>query len=65
MGVGIAVSSDAHIAPQIGRFSAVERMLEEIHFPEELIMNRGREPFLRELAASGVCDLSQVLGEQS
>ncbi len=56
MGVGIVVSSDAHIAPQIGDFPIAVRMLEEIHFPEELIMNRGREPFLREVAASGVCD---------
>ena len=58
LGVGIVVSSDAHIAPQIGDFPAAERMLEEIHFPEELIMNRGREPFLRELAAAGVRDLT-------
>lgn len=57
LGVGVAVSSDAHVAPRIGRFPTVERMLEEIHFPEELIMNRGREPFLRELAVAGVCDL--------
>lgn len=54
MGVGIAVSSDAHIAQDIGVFPTAEAMLEEIHFPEELIMNRGREPFLGELAASGV-----------
>ena len=54
LGVGIAVNSDAHMAWQIGRFDHVKAMLEEIHFPEELIMNRGREPFLRELAAAGV-----------
>lgn len=57
LGVGVVVSSDAHVAPRIGQFPTVERMLEEIHFPEELIMNRGREPFLRELAAAGVRDL--------
>ena len=57
LGVGVAVSSDAHVASRIGQFPTVERMLEEIHFPEELIMNRGREPFLRELAAAGVRDL--------
>ena len=28
------------IAPAIGKFPCAERMLEEIHFPEELIMNR-------------------------
>ena len=60
-GVGVVVSSDAHIAPLIGQFDRVGTMLEEIHFPEELIMNRGREPFLRELAASGVCDLTDLL----
>lgn len=58
LGVGVVVSSDAHIAPQIGQFPSVERMLEEIHFPEELIMNRGREPFLHELAAAGVSEFS-------
>lgn len=58
MGVGIVVSSDAHIAPRIGRFPSVEKMLDEIHFPEDLIMNRGRAPFLGELAASGVRELS-------
>lgn len=57
LGVGIAVSSDAHLAMEIGRYPEATSMLEEIHFPEELIMNRGREPFLRELAASGVCVL--------
>lgn len=55
LGVGIAVSSDAHIAPQIGVFDAASSLLDEIHFPEHLIVNRGRDPFLRELAASGVC----------
>ena len=61
LGVGITVDSDAHMAWQIGRFGNVRAMLEEIHFPQELIMNRGREPFLRELAAAGVCDLTEVL----
>ncbi|MFR4804493.1 MAG: hypothetical protein ACLT98_14955 [Eggerthellaceae bacterium] len=34
LGVGVVVSSDAHVAPRIGQFPTVERMLEEIHFPE-------------------------------
>lgn len=59
LGVGIAVSTDAHIAPQIGRFHAAPTLLEEVHFPEELIVNRGRAPFLAELAAAGVCDLRE------
>ena len=61
LGCGICVDSDAHIAPQIGRYGCVTDMLEEIHFPEELIVDRGCEPFLRELAASGVADLTGLL----
>ena len=56
LGVGITVDSDAHIAWQIGRFDRVKAMLEEIHFPQELIMNRGREPFLTTLSAAGLCN---------
>ena len=54
LGVGIVVSSDAHIAPAIGKFPCAERMLEEIHFPEELIMNRGRAAMLGAMAAAGL-----------
>ena len=61
LGVGVTVDSDAHMAWQIGQYDSVTAMLEEIHFPEELIMNRGREPFLRELAAAGVSDLTNLL----
>lgn len=57
LGVGITVSSDAHIAPQIGRFDAAERMLAEIHFPRELIMNRGCEAFMQAIEASGVSNV--------
>ena len=57
LGVGIAVSSDAHIACDLGKYAHVEDMLEEIHFPEELIMDRGRDVFLAELATAGVCDI--------
>lgn len=53
LGVGIVVSSDAHIAPAIGQFPHAERLLEEIHFPEELIMNRSREALVGALAAAG------------
>ena len=53
LGVGIVVSSDAHIAPAIGQFPHAERLLEEIHFPEELIMNRNREALVGALAAAG------------
>lgn len=57
LGVGIAVSTDAHIALNIGKYPTVCAMLEEIHFPQELIVNRARVPFLTELAAAGICDL--------
>lgn len=57
LGVGIAVSTDAHIATDIARFPRALGMLEEIHFPEELIMTRSRASLVGELAAAGVCDL--------
>lgn len=40
LGVGICVNSDAHFAGMIGDFSHAVQMLEEIGFPEELIINR-------------------------
>ena len=57
LGVGITVSTDAHIATDIGRFDLSQRFLESIHFPQELIMNRSREVLLNEMALAGVCDL--------
>ena len=57
LGVGIAVSSDAHIATNIGRLGAAIEMLEEIHFPLELIANRSRASFTEALAAAGMIDL--------
>ena len=44
-GTSIVVSSDAHSAWMIGEFSLAEKMLEEIHFPEELIANRTLDAF--------------------
>ena len=49
MGCGITVSSDAHMASRIGKFPRAEEMLAEIHFPEELIMNRSRASLLAAL----------------
>ncbi|SFL53160.1 putative hydrolase [Lachnospiraceae bacterium KH1T2] len=46
LGTKIAVSTDAHISVDIGRFNNTVTMLEEIHFPEELIANRNAEVFL-------------------
>ena len=39
LGVFISVSSDAHFAYHIGNYEHALAMLEEIHFPEELIAN--------------------------
>ena len=61
LGVGIVVSTDAHICPDVGHFELSCAMLEEIHFPQELIVNRSLEAFVGELAASGVCDLTELL----
>lgn len=60
LGVGIAVSSDAHLAQAIGSYPRTQDMLEEIHFPQELIMNRDRATLLDALAAASVCDLRDV-----
>lgn len=61
LGVGITTSTDAHIATDIGRFEQTEGLLEEIHFPEELVMNRSRAVLLDEMAAAGVCDLREFV----
>lgn len=58
LGVGIIVSSDAHIAMDIGAFPHAEGLLEEIHFPEELIVNRDRSTLLTAMARAGVCDIA-------
>jgi len=50
LGVMISTGTDAHIACDVGRFDAVAALLDEIHFPEELIATRSKEVFL------GVCE---------
>ena len=60
MGVGIVVSTDAHVASVIGRFPHAQDMLESIGFPRELIMNRDRTTFLGALADAGVCNLTEL-----
>lgn len=57
-GVGVTVSSDAHICCDVGRFPNVTALLEQIGFPPELVMNRDRASFLGALAAAGVCDVA-------
>lgn len=54
LGVMISTGTDAHIACDVGRFDAVEALLNEIHFPEELIATRSAAAFLEALALSGV-----------
>lgn len=49
MGAKIVVSSDAHSCFQVGAFEHALKMLEEIDFPEALIMNLNAERFLRYL----------------
>lgn len=65
LGVGITVSSDAHVACDIGRYPDVSAMLEEIHFPYELIMNRDRASMLAALDAAGVCDARSIVPDCS
>ena len=60
MGVGIVVSTDAHLAPLIGQFPHAQTMLESIGFPSELIMNRDRRTFLESLADAGICNLTEL-----
>ena len=46
LGTKITVSSDAHSAFYVGRYPEARKMLEEIHFPEELIVSRNKNSFL-------------------
>lgn len=52
-GIPVAVSTDAHNCWNIGRFDKALAMLEEIHFPQELIATRSADAFL-EAVHSGV-----------
>ena len=45
LGTMVATGTDAHIATAVGHFSALPAMLEEIHFPPELIATRTRGGF--------------------
>ena len=42
---GIVVSSDAHFCSEIGEYSLALKALEDINFPEELIINRDLKSF--------------------
>ncbi len=64
LGVPAAVTTDAHICLKVGQVSQVLGMLNEIHFPQELIMTRSRKTLLRAMKESGVCDLEHELSEE-
>ncbi len=56
LGTKITVSSDAHSAFYVGRYPEAVKMLEEIRFPEELIVSRDKKSFLE---AVGLSDAPQ------
>lgn len=53
-GTSIAVDSDAHFSRAIGRFGNVRNLLDEVHFPEELVATRTPEAFLDAMHAAGL-----------
>ena len=57
LGVLVSLGTDAHVSCNVGRFGKVAAMLEEIHFPKELIASRTRESFLEVIRKSGVSEL--------
>ncbi len=54
LGCQIVISSDAHICCDVGSVSAALEMLDEIHFPQELVATRSAEAFLAAMAAAGL-----------
>ena len=54
LGCSVVVSTDAHICCSVGRFPNALGMLEEIHFPQELIATRSAEAFLDAMEAAGL-----------
>lgn len=52
--VPVVVDSDAHFALSIGRFPAALEMLEEIGFPEELVINADSDRFWSYLEQKGI-----------
>lgn len=49
LGVSICVNTDAHMSLEIGGTEKAQKMLAEIDFPQELIINRTKESFLQGL----------------
>ncbi|MGQ9472888.1 MAG: phosphatase [Candidatus Caldatribacteriaceae bacterium] len=48
----VIVSSDAHFCEEVGEFQEALKLLEEIHFPEERILNASCEEMIRFLEKS-------------
>jgi len=55
LGAPIVVSSDAHIAGRVGDYSHALGMLEDINFPEELIMNTTAQKFIQYIEKRKKC----------
>ena len=45
-GAYVCLGTDAHFAPAVGHFEESLALLEELHFPEELVANTSYEKFL-------------------
>lgn len=60
LGVQIATSTDAHISYAVGDFQSVASLLDEVRFPEELIVTRSRAAFLDAIVAAGVSKRSKL-----
>lgn len=54
LGCAVSLGTDAHISYSVGRFDEALAMLEEIHFPQELVATRSREVFLATLRAANL-----------
>ena len=48
-GCKVAINSDAHSKYNLGKFDNILKMLEEIDFPEELVVNSSMERLIKEL----------------
>lgn len=53
-GIPVVVNTDAHFTTQMGRFGATIKMLDEIGFPEELVVNSSVERFEKCLTERGI-----------
>lgn len=53
LGISIVVNSDSHYCTSIGKVSSALKMLSDIDFPEELILNTNSEKFINYLSKKG------------